>query len=240
MRLSALSRFIPQLGLNILHFQNVTLELALVVRLFFALESCEFLFPPHVLLCQWLDPFTAGARRSLIVLLKLVSECMHRTVDSFVLGQSELVSFYDAGVAVRLLLIEVPHWAPVIIVLLSLLVCGDPSQVPSVLAVLLGGFIVAHRLLPGFNPHVLVLDLLKFFARVIFYLLCLFIGFALLIFLNLEFPLEISYDLLTDLLLSLKNNFKLLVSDASRAQVPILKVAARHDGRVDIRRAFRR
>ena len=111
---------------------------------------------------------------------------------------------------------------------------------PTVLAVLLGGFIVAHRLLSSFNPHVLVLDLLKFLARVIFYLLRFFIGFALLIFLNLKFPLEISNDLLADLLLSLKYNFKLLVSDASRAQVPILKVAARHDCRVDIWRAFRR
>ena len=109
MRLSALSRFIPQLGLNILHFKDVILELAKVVSLFFALESCEFLFPPHVLLGQRLNPFTAGARRSLVVLLKLVGECMHRTVDSFILGQSELVSFYDSGVAVRLLLIEVSH-----------------------------------------------------------------------------------------------------------------------------------
>lgn len=52
MSLSALARLIPQLGLDILHFQDVPLEIVQVVRLLFALENREFLFPSHMLLGQ--------------------------------------------------------------------------------------------------------------------------------------------------------------------------------------------
>lgn len=139
-----------------------------------------------------------------------------------------------------MLFIVVALAAPVVVVELALLVGSDPCQVSPVLTILLGGLIVRHGLLPGLDSHVFVFDLLEFFARVSLDLFRLLVGLALLFFLNLQFPLEIPYDLLSNLLLSAQDQLQILISDASRPHVAVLEVAAGHHGWVDIGRAFRR